>query len=719
MNRPSAQATLIAAVVALASATCIALPHFDLLEGVSIDALTAMRWHLFGASRPPASSPTVVVALDEETYDTPPFAGTPSVTWTGEIGRVVTAVLDGGANVVGFDLIFPTSIEQSQIRFGNETVGARMRGFDRDFLRAIAVAAQSDKIVLGEIQHQDRPILPAPGQRGAVGHLRNIRPLNTYTDSDGVIRRMPLSFSVDGTTLPSMAVEVAARTLGVAPQLTPDGAAKLRDYAVPNAIANTMTLNFEGGADDIPTYSLADLRACIEKGDNDFFRRHFADRIVLVGTVLDSEDRKLSSKRFATGREGGRAARCASAVPANAMARFERDSIAGVYLHATAINNLINRDALTEFGTLPRFACAAAFAILMAAAALLFGPFSATLISLTFAAVWLASAVLLFRSAVVLPLLEPMLAGVLTLGTMAGYRFAVADRDRRLLRQSFGLYLAPELVDRLVASNKPPTLGGEVRQVSVFFSDIAGFSTMAETLAPSALVVLINEYFREMTEIIEAHDGFVDKYIGDAVVAVFGAPLDDLDHARKAAGAALACQARLDELRSHNGQFASHRLITRIGLSSGETLVGNIGSHRHFNYTVMGDAVNVAARLAEANKYLGSVVLASEATMVLARDAFVWRELDLLRLPSRDAPVRVFEPLAFAENRSAELDTRSAIYADGLARWRKRDFAGAAQQFALIAGSDAPAAAFRTRAEALMRQPPDQHWDPSFVLRKT
>ncbi len=133
------------------------------------------------------------------------------MTWTREIGRVLTAVVAGGAKVVGFDVVFPTSIEQSEIPFGDETLGEKVRGFDRDFLRALALAARANKLVLGEIQHGDQPILPAPGQRIAVGQQQNIRPLNVYNDPDDVVRRVPLTFVVDGATVPSMSVELASR----------------------------------------------------------------------------------------------------------------------------------------------------------------------------------------------------------------------------------------------------------------------------------------------------------------------------------------------------------------------------------------------------------------------------------------------------------------------------------------------------------------------------
>jgi adenylate cyclase len=712
MNRPRRRDILVAAAIGVASAACVVLPDLDALKGWSIDTLTGLRWGVFGAGRPGTASPSVVIALDEETGATPPFAGTPIVTWTGEIGRVLTAVVDGGAKVVGFDLIFPTSIEQSEIKFGDATLGERMRGFDREFLRALTLAASSDKIVLGEVQHQDLPILPSPGQRAAVRQLQNIRPLNVETDADSVVRRMPLSFRVDGATVPSMAVELAARAQGIAPQFATDGRLTLGDYTVPAAVPNTMTLNFEGGAEDIPTYSLADLRACIEKGDAEFFRRNFGGKVVLIGTVLDSEDRKLSSKRFATAPEGARAARCATTEKSDTIGRFRRDAIAGVYLQATAVNNLIDRNAVRELGFVARFALTVVLASFMALAALVLGPLAATLLSLALAAAWIAGATAVFRNAVALPLFEPLIAGMITLGATIGYRFIISDRHRRLLRQSFGFYLAPQLIDRLVASNKPPALGGELRQISVFFSDIEGFSSIAERMAPRELVALINEYFRAVTDIVEAHDGFVDKYIGDAVIAVFGAPLDDPAHATKAVRAALACQARLAELRSGSGPFATYRLNTRIGVSSGEALVGNIGSRRHFNYTVMGDAVNIAARLENANRYFGTTVMASEATVVSTHAAFVWRELDLLRVKGRDAPVRVFEPLAAAEQQTAEMERHVAAYAAGLASWRARDFGGAALHFDRIAETDAPAAKFRDRAEAFARRPPPANWEP-------
>ena len=265
-----------------------------------------LRWQAFGNPHVPASSPAVVVAIDEETFKTPPFEGSPSSTWTPEIGRVLTAIIDGGAKVVGFDIIFPTSIEQSAVRFGDETLGRRLRGFDRDYLRALAIGARAGKVVLGQVQHKDDPVLPSPGQRAAVGHGRNIRALNVYSDPDGVVRRVPLAFSVDvNRSLP------CRRSL---PRARPGR--RRRQRSGPPAPSPTRHAELPRWRGRHPDFSLADLRACAEKGDKDFFRRHFDGKVVLIGTLLDVEDRKVTSKRFATAPEGARAERCAMTTPA-------------------------------------------------------------------------------------------------------------------------------------------------------------------------------------------------------------------------------------------------------------------------------------------------------------------------------------------------------------------------------------------------------------------
>jgi adenylate cyclase len=716
MGRITRRDILAIIAIALISGLLGTAPLLERVHGLSIDILTALRSELYSARRDAAASPTVVVAIDQETYDTQPFKRSPTLTWTREIGRVLNAIIDGGAKVTGFDIVFPTSIEQSEIPFGEETIGARMRGFDRDFLRTLAAGASAGKVVLGEVQN-DPSATPSQGQRIAVRQQQNIRGLNVYVDRDDVIRRLPLSFTIDGKRVPSMAVELVARAGNLSPEFATDGTMTIAGRHVGGAVPGTLTLNFEGGANDVPTYSLADLRACVEKGDREFFKRQFDGKIVLFGTLLNFEDRKLTSKRFATGIEGARAPRCATSA-ASASGDFERNTIAGVYVHATAVNNLVHGDALRELNRWQVALIAIGFALVSAFIARLLPPAGAALAYLGLAALFTLLAVTVFARSVVLPLSEPFIAGFAATIAIIGYRYMVADREERFLKASFGLYLAPQVIDQMMASNKLPILGGEMRDVTVFFSDLAGFSSTAEQLSPDALVQLMNEYLSAMTEIIEDCGGYVDKYIGDSIVAVFGAPVSDADHARNAVRAALRCHDRLEELNRTATAFQGHQLRHRIGLNSGEALVGNIGSRRRFNYTVMSDAVNLASRLEGANKYFATSILASEMTVTLTGDRFVWREIDAVRVQGRANPVRIYEPLSEKDD-GKDTDSQprvASIYAEGLARWRSRDFQGAAACFAQIAADDPPAALFLARARELAQRPPGDDWEAVATL---
>jgi adenylate cyclase len=713
MRRIGRRDIVAAILIALLAGAVVTSPPLQTLQGLSLDILTALRGKLVGDHRDPAASPVVVVAIDGETYDTPPFKGSPTLTWTREIGRVLGSITEGGAKVIGFDVIFPSSIEQSEIPFGDAPLGERMKGFDRDYLIALRKLSDNGKLVLGEILSNDHPDAPYPAQRFAVKNA--VRSLNVHTDTDDVIRRMPLSFSIDGKPVPTMPVELAARALGGKPEIAPSGATELSGYAIPSAVPNTLALNFRGLGRDIPTFSFADLRACVEKGDREFFRRAFDGKVVLLGTALNFEDRKLTSMRLSGGYDGTPGPRCAQAAPAGA-AQKARSDVAGVFVHANAVRNLIERDAVTELGFPLRSILTVVFAAIVACAACVLAPGGALIAWLGLTAVYAAVAVGAFVHALALPLTEPALASLAALAMMIGYRFVLADRDERFLRKSFAFYLAPEVIDTMIASGKMPALGGEMRNVTMFFSDLSGFSSIAETMTPGELVTLMNEYLSAMTDIIESHGGYVDKYIGDSIVAMFGAPADDPAHARHAVHAALKCHAKLAELNAGSAAFVGHGLSHRIGLNSGEAVVGNIGSRRRFNYTVMSDTVNVASRLEGANKYYGTSIMASETTVAQTGDTFAWRELDAIKVIGRGEAIKVFEPLAEKGTESARQAKIAAAYAEGLACWRATEFAKAADAFGRTAEIDPASALFGKRATALATNPPGSGWTPVNIL---
>ena len=519
-----------------------------------------------------------------------------------------------------------------------------MRGFDRDFLRALSAGASEGKVVLGAIRTGNDLILPAAGQRAVVDQMRNIRFLNVYSDWDGVVRRVPLIVSVNGHPAPAMSLELASRALGAQPKITFAGV-EIAGNVIASSVPNAMTLNFDGGSGDIPTYSLADLLACVDKDDTNFFRRNFAGRVVLFGSNLDLEDLKLTSKRFAAAPRPAVTERCVSR--ALRTTQPARGLIDGVFVQATAVNNLLRREALVELGDGPRWLIAFAGAAIESAAALYLTPVGVGLSLLFLCGAAAALAAIALHFLVAAPVVEVCLAGLTAIIGTTVFRLFVTDRDKRALRRNFELYLAPAVVERIANSDKPPQLGGEQRDVTIFFSDLVTFSTLSETLAPHDVVDLMNRYLTAMTDVIEAEGGLIDKYIGDAILAVFGAPLDDPRHAERAVRAALACCGKLDALNAESRITNAPALAHRIGLNSGPAVVGNIGSKRRFNYTVMGDAVNLASRLEGANRYFGTSLVASEKTVILAKAQFVWRELDVIRVKGRAEAVRIFEPLAF------------------------------------------------------------------------
>ncbi len=696
-----------AALVAVAlGALFVASPLAGGLRGLSLDAAFALRHFAFGARHDAAHSPSVVIALDEETYRTPPFEGVPQAFWPREMAPVLGAVLEAGASVVAFDVIFPTSVE----RF--------IPGFERDWLRALRSGSREGRVILGKVQHGASPIAPFQGQSIAVGHDANIRTTNLFRDPDEAIRRAPLFLDIEDKATPggigkqtSLGLEAAARAAKIAPELRADGV-WFAGRRLPGSAGNAMPLDFEGGGADIPAFSLADLRACAEKGDADFFARHFKDRVVFFGTVLDVEDRKLTSRRFMTGPEGAAyGPRCA--LPARTDIVREdvvRDAIPGVFIHATFVNNLLRGGGLHELGNAGEGLAAGLLVAATAVAALTLPAGGTAVAFLCLAAAWTAASVIALLFALVWPFLTALVAAGAAGAALQGYRFAVADKDKRLLRKSFGLYLAPAMVDRLMAAQAPPELGGEEREITVMFSDVAGFTGLSEGLTPQQLVQVMNAYLSAMTDIVEAQGGFVDKYIGDAIVAVFGAPMDDPAHARRAVEAALACNAKLAAMNADPARpFLGHTLKARIGLNSGRALVGNIGSKRRFNYTVMGDTVNLASRLEGANKYFGTNVMCAESVRALADaapgPAIAWRELDRIQVKGRAAPVTIYEPL------DADAKVDAAAFAASLALYRAGDFDAAyAKLTAPPLDGDPAAASLAGRVDALRRDPPGPGW---------
>ncbi|MBI1777748.1 MAG: adenylate/guanylate cyclase domain-containing protein [Proteobacteria bacterium] len=700
-----------ALLIAFAVTGVLATAPFAFFSGLSIDLLFWLRHHSYGALHQAEDSPTVVVAFDEESHRTPPFDGVPQALWTKDVGHVLDAVLVGGAKVIGFDVIFEKSMESF------------VPGFDRDFLRALFRGGRERKVVLGKVQHAILPIAPFRTQVLAVGNAANVRTTNLFRDDDAVIRRIPLLLESDDLQSgvrheTSMALELAARWLGRVPEALADGGVRLGDYLIPQSPPNNMPINFSTGIGDVPTYSFADLAACADAGNTEFFARHFAGKVVLLGAVLDVEDRKLTSKRLATGREGTTSGERCVHPPMQGLYQEDliRDDIPGVFIHANAVNNLLRGEGLMELDRPMAIAITFALGAVSAVVALLLPAGRSGLVLLAGALLWVAAATAAFRHGTVLPLVQPLVAMAATFAALLGYRFTVTDRDKRQLKRAFAFYLAPAVVDRMLAANSTPELGGETRQLTVWFSDLAGFSTFAEGMEPDDLVALMTEYLSAMTEVVEVHGGFVDKYIGDAVVAVFGAPVEDALHARHAVEAALGCAQRLKDLNANSPLLRGRPLAQRIGVNTGQVLVGNIGSHRRFNYTVMGDPVNVASRLEGVNKVYDTEILVTDATAAATGDGVFYREIDTIRVKGRDTPFNVFEPMGTAGSLPADRLELCRRYAEALGHYRAGRFAEARSVLDAIAEGDPPSARLLDVVKGLAGRPLSAGWEPINTL---
>jgi adenylate cyclase len=281
----------------------------------------------------------------------------------------------------------------------------------------------------------------------------------------------------------------------------------------------------------------------------------------------------------------------------------------------------------------------------------------------------------------------------------------------------FGQYMSESVIQHLLAHPEKLRLGGERRRVTLFFSDLAGFTTISEKLDPETVVALLNRYLSEMTDIILSEAGAVDKFEGDAIMAFWGAPLDQDDQALRACRAAIR---QRDALARLNDEFRAQglpRLKLRIGLHTGDAIVGNLGSEKRFDYTAIGDTVNLASRLEGLNKFYGTAIMASEAAVAAAGAAVAFRELDLVAVKGKETAVRVFEVL----NMTADLPAAGAAVRDdfalALARFRQGDFAGAAgafTEFLAQHSDDGPARAFLARCRKFLEQPPPAGWDTVF-----
>ncbi len=338
------------------------------------------------------------------------------------------------------------------------------------------------------------------------------------------------------------------------------------------------------------------------------------------------------------------------------------------------------------------------------------------------------------------PLVSPLTGFFVFQFIVIGRRVWLEQKAKLEIKHMFGSYVSPLLVHRLVQAGKPPELGGHEEELTAYFSDIQGFSTFSEQLPPKQLVELMNEYLTACTDIVQEEGGTLDKYIGDAVVAMFGAPIPLPDHAYRACVAALRVQRRMAELRlmwgSEAGRWptAVREMQTRIGLNTGRCVVGNMGSRTRFNYTMMGDDVNLAARMESGAKSWGVYAMITEATKIACEqrggDRVVHRPLGKIIVRGRNAPVPIHEVVGLKEDLKDETHECLGLFSAGLARYYERDWDGAEGCFkrsfelepnrvGVTPGvTSNPSSIYLEIVRRYREQPPPVKWDGVFVMKE-
>ena len=397
------------------------------------------------------------------------------------------------------------------------------------------------------------------------------------------------------------------------------------------------------------------------------------------------------------------------------------DVYPGVEMHANLIAGIIDDnikerpDNSSDFEFWPLLLVGLLLACLLPS----LKPMGATMLSLAVMAALLAGNVTAWQfNNFDLPLASiVVLAAALFLFNMA-YGYFVEDHGKRLLTGLFGQYVPPELVDEMAKDPGAYSLEGESRELTVLFSDVRGFTTISEGLDPSQLTQLMNEYLTPMTHVIHQHRGTIDKYMGDAIMAFWGAPVHDDQHARHALLAGMEMNVKLEGLQEHFKARGWPPIRIGVGLNTGEMTVGNMGSEFRLAYTVMGDAVNLGSRLEGLTKEYGVQIMVSEFTRAAVPD-FVYRELDRVRVKGKDRPVGIFEPICPQGEESSGLLDELALYDEALRLYREQDWQKAGERFASLQSTYPERYLFEVYAKRityLRESPPGPDWDGAFTF---
>ncbi len=646
-----------------------------------------------------ASKDIVLLAVDQyslDVYEKEQGLGWP---WPRQI---YTGVLDflkaGGAKAVFFDLMFT---EDSTYGIDDDRLLAEAITRSGNVILPFFLSAAEGEADPGEEQVLERSALKSEGRlsRPAGQPSRSVAlPVDILAaaaagtgnvqfipDGDSVYRRLPLAFAYRGRVLPALPLALA-EVAGYAPDTA----------GIPLDRSGHMILRYFGPSGTYRTYSIGAVinsQALIEEGLEPQIRpREFSGKVVLVGTA-------------AAGLLDVRSTPFGGVYP-------------GMEILATALDNIVHGGAVREAPAAVAWTSALVLALLAGiGTSMLKKIWHLAALGLAVPVAAAAGSLLAARAGLWVEFVAPAFAGVMAFITASLLNYGIEGRQRRFIKSAFRYYLSPQVIDRVLDDPSLLRLGGERREITAFFSDVAGFTSISEGLSPEDLVGLLNAYLSEMTDIILDLGGTLDKYEGDAIIAFWNAPVDQPDHALRACRAALRCQQRLAERREELRRRFGHEVRMRVGLNSGPAVVGNMGSERRFDYTAMGDTMNLASRLEGAGKLYGVSTLAGEGTERWVRDEILTREVDVIRVVGKKQPVRVFELLGEKGDVPAGEVEKAARFGRALETYRARRFAEAEAMFRALAG-DPVASVYAGRSRQAAAAPPPADWDGVYELDK-
>ena len=605
----------------------------------------------------PASSlaNVVVVALDQQSLESRRFELTPRVFFGPHYADVIDGLFRGGAKAVGVDII---------LGFAASRFDAIQPSYD-DTLLAV-LSTHRDRVVLARTAgtRVAEPYVAAvfdPEQDVGRDEPLAIAYSELVPSEDGVQRWIHPQFrAVDGSELPSLAarlVEVAGGRIADAPFLL-----------APRA-----------PLESLPTYAFADVLTCIETSPQ-IIKAAFANKVVLIGSNLTEEDRKRAPDRFlkwpSTPPQEFKSDKCA--LQPLGFSSADGVSIPGVHIHAAAVESMLTGSGVTLVPRWVRVIVAAAAAMLCALLALYLSPLIAVSALIGILATLFGGSVVTLGAGRWMPIAVPGMAAITALLGGQVARFFGEERKRRRVERAFGHYLAPAIVAQLSEADEELQLGGQIRDITVIFADLSGFTATSDTMDPASLMELTNRYFKVIVEAIDESGGYVDKFIGDSVMAIWGAPASVANPPLNAVASAFEILKRVDALRKLGSGKDVATFDVKIGMSTGPAIVGNVGAPRRLSYTALGPTVNLAARLEKVCSAFGCRIVVDVATMNALRDHYLFCELDAVALKGKRDNTPVYEAIAPLAHVTPEQRDYVARYAAALTTYRQGDVEGAA-----------------------------------------